>query len=142
MSKIAILLLTIMMPTFAFGGEPQITPLNKYQKAPFSGVLYNAEAIAEMVAWKEILVQQHQLALDQLRDSLNAHCTLQIENLGAELDGCNDRYSEMLGIKNAQIITLEELALDRPNSHTHLWFTGGIVLGILTTVGISYAVSQ
>ena len=142
MSKIAILLFTIMIPTFAFGGEPEITPLNKYQKAPFSGVLYKTEAIAEMVAWKEILVQQHQLALDQLKEGLNAHCNLQIENLGAELDGCNDRYDEMLGIKNAQIITLEELALDRPNSYTHWWFTGGVVLGIITTIGISYAVSQ
>ena len=141
MSKIVILLLMVMIPTLAVA-EPQITPLNKYQKAPFSGVLYNAEAVAEMVAWKETLVQQHALTLAQLKEALEAQCTLQIENLGAELDGCNDRYDEMLGIKNAQIITLEELALDRPNRHTHWWFAGGIVLGILTTVGISYAVSQ
>ena len=138
MNKItALVLLFFFIPAIALA-DPQIAPLNKYQKAPFSGVLYNSEAIAEMVAWKDTLIQQHQLALDQLRASLNAECSLQVNNLQAEVDACNDRYGEMLGIKNQQIIKLEELALERSNSYSVLWLGGGIIIGVLTTIGIVY----
>ena len=137
MNKITALVLLFFIPAIALA-DPQIAPLNKYQKAPFSGVLYNSEAIAEMVAWKDTLIQQHQLALDQLRASLNAECSLQVNNLQAEVDACNDRYGEMLGIKNQQIIKLEELALDRSNSYSVLWLGGGIIIGVLTTIGIVY----
>ena len=69
MNKIAILILLFFIPTVGFA-DPQIAPLNQNQKAPFSGVLYNAEAVAEMVAGKDTLVQQHQLALDELKEVL------------------------------------------------------------------------
>ena len=139
MSKLATLILFFFIPTIGFT-EPQIAPLNQNQRAPFSGVLYNAEAVAEMVAWKDTLVQQHQLALDQLKETLEAQCNLQVSNLQAETDACNDRYNEMLGIKNQQIIKLEELALEGNNSPW--WFAGGIVLGIVSTVVITYAVNN
>jgi len=138
-NKIAILILLFFIPTVGFA-DPQIAPLNQNQKAPFSGVLYNAEAVAEMVAWKDTLVQQHQLALDELKEVLEAQCNLQVSNLQAEVDGCNDRYDEMLAVKNKQIIKLEELALDSNNSPW--WFAGGVVLGIVSTVAITYAVTN
>tara|TARA_Y100000034_G_scaffold18701_1_gene20770 strand:- start:57 stop:482 length:426 start_codon:yes stop_codon:yes gene_type:complete len=141
MNKVAILLLMVMIPITAMAA-PQIAPLNKHQKAPFAGVLYNAEAVAEMVAWKEALTQQHELFIAQLKESLEAQCTLQVENLGAELDGCSDRYDQMLAIKNDQVEKLETLALNRPNKYTHWFFAGGVVLGILTTIGITYAVNK
>ena len=139
MNKIAILILLFFIPTVGFT-DPQIAPLNQNQRAPFSGVLYNAEAVAEMVAWKETLVQQHKLALDELKEVLEAQCSLQVSNLQAEVDACNDRYDEMLGVKNQQIIKLEELALESNNSPW--WFAGGIVLGIVSTVAITYAVNN
>ena len=139
MNKLVTLILLFFIPSIAFA-EPQITPLNQNQRAPFSGVLYNTEAVAEMVAWKETLVQQHQLALDELKEVLEAQCALQVSNVQAEVDACNDRYDEMLGIKNQQIVKLEELALE--SDHSTWWFAGGIVLGIVSTVAITYAVNN
>ena len=139
MSKLATLILIFFIPTIGFA-DPQIAPLNKNQRAPFSGVLYNAEAVAEMVAWKETLVQQHQIALDELKEVLEAQCNLQVSNIQAEVDACSDRYDEMLGIKNRQIIKLEELALE--SDYSTWWFAGGIVLGIVSTVAITYAVNN
>ena len=138
MNKIAVLILLLFIPAVGFT-NPQITPLNQNQKAPFSGVLYNSEAVAEMIAWKETLVQQHQLALDELKQVLEAQSNLQVSNLQAEIDSCNDRYNEMLGVKNQQIIKLEELALEGNNSPW--WFAGGIVTGALITLGVVYAIN-
>ena len=139
MNKLGILILLFFIPTVAFA-DPQIAPLNQNKRAPFSGVLYNAEAVAEMVAWKDTLIQQHQLALDELKGVLEAQCNLQVSNVQAEVDSCNDRYDEMLGIKNQQIVKLEEFALE--GNYSTWWFTGGIVLGVLTTVAITYAVNN
>ena len=51
-------------------------------------------------------------------------------------------WAELEGpIKDKQIIRLEELALDN-NEHTIWWFGGGVLLGIITTIGITYAVNK
>ena len=124
----------------AMAEVPQITPLNQGQEAPYSGVLYNTTAIAEIIAQREALIKQHAVFIKQLEEQMKANCDLQLGNLSAELDVCNDKYDYMIGIKDKQIIRLEELALDN-NDHTIWWFGGGIVLGIITTIGIAYAVN-
>ena len=119
---------------------PQITPLNKYQKAPFSGVLYNSAAVAESIAQREALIEQHKLNLQILEDQLKIQCNLSLENLQADLDACNNRYDQMVTIKDNQIKNLQEIALERPNNHSIWWLGGGIPSGVLITVGIVYAV--
>ena len=48
----------------------------------------------------------------------------------------------MLGIKNMQIQKLEKIAFERPNKYSHWWFGGGILTGVLITIGVVYAVNQ
>lgn len=121
---------------------PQITPLNQGQEAPYSGVLYNSTAIAEIIAQREALIKQREAFMKQLEEQMKANCNLQLDNLSAELDACNDKYDQIIGIKDKQIIRLEELALEKSNSYSTWWFGGGILLGIITTVSITYAVSK
>ena len=139
MNKIIATFLIILIPTISLAA-PQITPLNQGQHAPYSGVLYNSEAVAEMLAWKTSLIEQHNAFIEQLTAQLQANCDLQVSNIGAELDACNDRYDQMIVIKDNQIKLLEELALENSNSNSHWWFGGGILAGVLITVGIIYAV--
>ena len=140
MTKFIATFLIMLIPTITLAEVPQITPLNKHQKAPFSGVLYNAEAVAELVAWKTSLIEQHNAFVEQLKAQLEANCSLLVSNIGAELDTCNDRYDQMIVIKDDQIKVLEDLALEKSNSNSHWWFGGGIVSGVLITVGVIYAV--
>ena len=142
MTKLISTILLILLPfQMAMAEVPQITPLNQGQEAPYSGVLYNTTAIAEIIAQREALIKQHAVFIKQLEEQMKANCDLQLGNLSAELDVCNDKYDYMTGIKDKQIIRLEELALDN-NDHTIWWFGGGIVLGIITTIGIAYAVNK
>ena len=143
MTKLVSIFLIMLFPLQAMATElPQITPLQKHQKAPYSGVLYNPAAVAEAIAQREALIQQHQLNLNILEEQLKAQCNLSIENLQADLDACDDRYNQMVAIKDGQIKNLQEIALERPNSHSIWWLGGGIVLGIVATIGISYAVNK
>lgn len=116
---------------------PQITPLNEGDTAPYSGVLYNAAAVAETIAQREALIAQHNLNLEILEERLKAECTLQLDNLTADLDLCNQKYNSMVEIKDEQIKNLQDMALEKPNSSW--WFIGGIGTGVLLTIGVVYA---
>lgn len=143
MTKLVSIFLIMIFPLQGIANElPQITPLEKNQKAPYSGILYNPAAVAESIAQREALIQQHQLNLDILEESLKAQCDLSLQNLQSDLSACNDRYDQMVLIKDAQINNLQDLALERPNDHSIWWLAGGIVLGIVATVGITYAVNK
>ena len=139
MTKIISIILILIIPVIGYAETPQISPLSKNDKAPFSGVLYNPTAVAELVAQREALIKQHQLFIEQFEKQMQANCDLQVENLSAEVDVCNDKYNHMLGIKNGQIERLQNLALERPKSYSEWWFLGGILTGALITVGVVYA---
>ena len=143
MFKFVLTMMLAIIPLKATANDlPQITPLEQGQEAPYSGILYNPAAVAESIAQREALIQQHQLNLDILEESLKAQCDLSLQNLQSDLSACNDRYDQMVLIKDTQIKNLQDLALERPNDHSIWWLAGGIVLGVVATVGITYAVNK
>tara|TARA_B100000686_G_scaffold328736_1_gene389098 strand:+ start:658 stop:1077 length:420 start_codon:yes stop_codon:yes gene_type:complete len=137
MTKIVSIFLLMLFPFQAMAELPQIAPLNEGDPAPYSGVLYNATAVAETIAQREALIAQHKLNLEILEERLKAECTLQLDNLIADLDLCNQRYNSMVEIKDEQIKNLQDMALEKPNSSW--WFIGGIGTGVLLTIGVVYA---
>ena len=138
MIKLVSIFLLIIFPLQAVSEQvPQITPLNEGETAPYTGVLFNPAAIAETIAQREALIAQHNLNLEILEESLRAECTLQLNNLTADLDLCNKKYNSMIEIKDQQIKSLQEMALE--NNNSSWWFLGGIGTGILLTVGVVYA---
>ena len=138
MTKLVSIFLIMLFPFQAIADDlPQITPLNEGQEAPYSGVLYNPAAVAETIAQREALIAQHNLNLEILEERLKAECTLQLDNLTADLDLCNQKYNSMVEIKDEQIRNLQDMALEKPNSSW--WFLGGIGTGVLLTIGVVYA---
>ena len=138
-NKIIATLLLIIFPLTLFADElPKISPLNEGDTAPFSGVLYNEVAVAEIIAQREFLLDQHKLNLSILEDRLNAECNLKIENLQADLDVLKFKYDSMIVIKDQEIYKLQNIVIQQPNRNSHWWLTGGILSGVLFTVGIVY----
>ena len=137
MTKLVSIFLLMLFPFQAMAELPQIAPLNEGDTAPYSGVLYNAAAVAETIAQREALIAQHNLNLEILEERLKAECTLQLDNLTADLDLCNQKYNSMVEIKDEQIRNLQDMALEKPNSSW--WFIGGIGTGVLLTIGVVYA---
>jgi len=137
MTKFISIILLMVFPLTAAAELPQVAPLNEGDPAPYSGVLYNAAAVAETIAQREALIAQHNLNLEILEERLKAECTLQLDNLTADLDLCNQKYNSMIEIKDQQIKNLQEMALE--NNNSSWWFLGGIGTGILLTVGVVYA---
>lgn len=136
---IAVLLLCIFPLAVTAEEKPIIKPLLKGQKAPFNGVLFNDLAVAQSIADKEYSGEQCRLYSKYIEDREKAKCDLFIKNIQADFDALEKKYNSVVEIKSQEIERLQEIALSKPNSNSHWWFVGGILSGVIITIGVTYA---
>ena len=140
--KLLSILLTISLtlaPTYVISQELNITGLNKGEEAPFTGILLTKAALAKIEADLLLEVQlcenNCKLKLDEKELLYNKDVSI----LKAEIDGLN----QFVEVKNKRINRLEEIIDENNNS----WFIpvvaiASFVVGVATTVGITYAVNK
>ena len=128
-----------MAPTYVISQELNITGLNKGEEAPFTGILLTKAALAKIEADLRLEVQlcenNCKLKLDEKELLYNKDVSI----LKAEMDG----LSQFVEVKNKRINRLEEIINENNNS----WFipvvaVASFVVGVATTVGITYAVNK
>lgn len=83
-----------------------------------------------------------QLMLQQQKQLDNVNCNFLLDQLKIEIQSLNTKHEEILGLKNKQIDNLTEAALKTPNDYSLWWASGGVAVGVLTTLAIFFAVSQ
>jgi len=140
--KLLSILITISLtlaPTYVISQELNITGLNKGEEAPFTGILLTKAALAKIEADLRLEVQlcenNCKLKLDEKELLYNKDVSI----LKAEMDGLN----QFVEVKNKRINRLEEI-IDKNNNS---WFVpvvaiASFVVGVATTVGITYAVNK
>lgn len=128
-----------LAPTYVISQELNITGLNKGEEAPFTGILLTKAALAKIEADLRLEVQlcenNCKLKLDEKELLYNKDVSI----LKAEIDGLN----QFVEVKNKRINRLEEIIDENNNS----WFVpvvaiASFVVGVATTVGITYAVNK
>jgi hypothetical protein len=128
-----------LAPTYVISQELNITGLNKGEEAPFTGILLTKAALAKIEADLRLEVQlcenNCKLKLDEKELLYNKDVSI----LKAEMDG----LSQFVEVKNKRINRLEEIINENNNS----WFIpvvaiASFVVGVATTVGITYAVNK
>jgi len=128
-----------LAPTYVISQELNITGLNKGEEAPFTGILLTKAALAKIEADLRLEVQlcenNCKLKLDEKELLYNKDVSI----LKAEMDG----LSQFVEVKNKRINRLEEIIDENNNS----WFIpvvaiASFVVGVATTVGITYAVNK
>ena len=142
MKQALILILTLMMifPAYAFAQEiPKVTDVQKDQPAPFTGTLLNPPAAAQIIADKENAKTECKLQYDYIKQSEKIKCDFLLGNANTSLTAANKKYEIILKIKDDEIQRLQDIALETPDDHTVWWFAGGVVVGILVSMGVFYA---
>lgn len=134
------LILISFIPAYATPQAPHVQRVIKGSMLEFTGWCLSDPAMAKIIADKEMEGARCQLKLDKLSEQLNAKHELEISMLQTRLDAVQSEYLAMDQIKTEQIEQLEVAALKRPNNYWYLFASGGFVVGVLTTVGIIYAV--
>lgn len=81
-----------------------------------------------------------ELRLQQSLEKQKALFTLEIDQLNIQLESLNSKHEELIKIKDNQIANLTEAALTQPNDYSVWWASGGVVVGVLSTLAIMFAV--
>ena len=138
-SFLLISILVLLQPLSALAQSPTVTDLEKGQTAPYSGVLFNPEAAAQLLAQQKYADAECELKIDLEMDKLQAQMDLINESLKASLKATESKYESIIEIKNEEIDRLTNLAIDADGSYSHWWATGGFVVGAFVSLGIFYA---
>ena len=117
----------------------RVTSLNKGEHAPYAGILLDAEATAKILAERKFFGLQFELKLDLELKKLTTSHELKLGLLQARFDNLSSQHTQILKIKNDEITRLQEIVKERPNSNSEWWLAGGVVIGILVSIGVFYA---
>jgi len=119
--------------------EPMLIHLKEGEAAPFDGRLMNDEAVANIIANKELTVEQCQIKTELQVSIVKAELQLEIDYLKAELETETQKNATLLELRDTEISSLRKQM--KPNKT--MWaFFGGFLLATGTSLGTYYAVRE
>lgn len=127
----------------AHASDGKFTFVQEEQPAPFTGTLFDPEATARLLANHKFLKEEYELKLGFELDKQRAQYDLRIDQLEITIDTERERFETTLNLKNTEIEQLNKIIAKKPGKNALLWgIIGGFVVGVGTTVGITYAVNK
>jgi hypothetical protein len=119
--------------------EPLMVHLDAGESAPFDGRLMNDEAVANIIAGREMSVQQCEIQKELAISLTKADLQLEIDYLNAELETETEKNTTLLELRDQEISSLRKEI--KPNKT--MWaFFGGFLLATGTSLGTYYAVRE
>ena len=138
-----ILTVTLFSATPAFAQEtPRYTHLDEAEAAPFAGTLFNPAATAQILVDSQYSFEECDLRVEYEIARTTTNMQFQVDSLQISYDSLDERHNLLMEIKNDEIDTYRELALEQPNKNNHWWMAGGVVAGIGLTLGTLFAASE
>ena len=119
--------------------DPMLIHLKEGDVAPFDGRLMNDEAVANIIAGKEMSVEQCEIQKELAIATTKAELQLQIDYLKAELETEKEKSVALLGIRDQEI---EALRKEMKPNKTMWAFFGGFMLASGTSLGTYYSVRE
>lgn len=127
----------IFLISVALASEPDYVRVEEGDVAPISGILLTEEALAEIIAQNEREIEQCKIDAEYTFKEYQAQQTLQYDLLDVRYRSEMQMYQDMIAIRD------EQIKKDKKRDVWQRWSTyGAFVLGVGTTVGITYAVNQ
>ena len=122
--------------------QPKIVGIQKGEAAPFSGVLLNSMAAANLFAEKDYSVVECDLKIEFAVKKELARINLILETTKVSMESMDKRYSSIIQIKDKEIERLSAIASEASNDHSAWWAAGGVLVGIGLTLAVVYAVKE
>ena len=142
---IPILILTLSFPPLLFAEEtpdpPTVMGIQKGQSAPFSGVLLNTTAAAQVFADRNYSFEECKLRIDFNIEKERAKYDALLNNMEANLSSIKSQYNSVTSAKDKEIERLSKL-VSETNDYSTLWASGGVIVGIALTLAVMYAVKK
>jgi len=139
---------TLIFPAAIFADTPEPEPqpkaigIQKDQPAPFSGVLLNPLAAAQIFTEKNYSDEECKLKIDFAVNKEAARLNLILESTRISMEAMDQKYNSIINIKDTEIDRLSKLALENSNDYSKWWAVGGILTGIALTLAVVYGVKN
>ena len=118
----------------------KITGLRYKQRAPYSGILLNSIAAAKLLTDKKFSEEQWKLKLQYELAKMAARLNLTVETQKISYQSLQEKHKTLIGIKDGEIERLSVIASNQ-SDYSKWWAVGGVVVGIVLTVAVVYAVN-
>lgn len=145
-SLVLSLLLIFPIPLFAdvpeLPPQPRITGIQEGEAAPYSGVLLNTIAAAQIFVDKDHSQEECGLRIQFEVEKETQRMNLLLDSMKVTLESAEERHNSILEIKNQEIERLSEIASETPNDYSMWWFAGGVIAGIGLTIGVAFAINE
>jgi len=122
--------------------QSQYTHLEAGEAAPFSGTLFNAPALSQILVESQYSFDECDLRIEFEKNLIAADYQLRLDTLQAGYDSLSERHDLLMTIKNDEIETYRSMALEKPNKNNQWWLAGGVVAGVVITVSAAWAMGQ
>jgi len=119
--------------------EGNITSISVDEPAPFSGILLDSIAGAKFIAKSRYCGIELELKIKKDFEVELANKQLAIDLLQTQYGSLENTHNQLLAQKEKEINQLNEIIKDEIDDHSHWWFAGGIIAGIVLSIGIFYA---
>tara|TARA_B100000131_G_scaffold297747_1_gene316774 strand:+ start:2807 stop:3241 length:435 start_codon:yes stop_codon:yes gene_type:complete len=139
---LALFLLISFIPLSLYAQEQRgrYTRLLEGNPSPFDAWCFDDPAFAMIKARIDTMEEARNLAIQKAVEQERAKYSLKVKNLELRLVTLKKETDNILSIKNEEIKKLETAALKRPGNYSIWWATGGIAVGVLSTLAIVFAV--
>jgi len=147
---VLILIFTFIFPAHLFAeppgpnsdsanSSPKITGLQKGEPAPYSGVLLNTTAAAQIFTDKSFFSEE--LCAIRIQFEVQkkvAEMQLFLDSTKVSMDTMQEKYSAIITIKDKEIEKLSAMAVENSNDYYIWWASGGILAGIALTLAVLF----
>ena len=116
------------------------TRLSTGAPSPFDAWCFDDPAFAMIKTKLDTMQEVCNLEMQNAIEQEQARYSLKVKNLELRLDTLKKETDKIILIKNQEIKKLEQAALKRPSDYSIWWATGGVAVGVLSTLAIVFAV--
>ena len=124
------------MPSIAYAENGKFSYVNKGQRAPFKGTIFDDKATAHLLTLPDFYQTQCDLDLEYQLGLTTEKYLFQIKDLKSEIVFIQEERDITVKQKDTRIEDLEKQLKKKSRSYEPYIFAGGILVGIGVTVGI------
>ena len=133
--------LLISLPSAAAQGK--VTEISKGDIAPFSGTLMTNDVATKLYIDSKFSKDECDIKIKEIVDRSSIECTRNLRLLESKLSIQEEKFNKLIDIKNERIDFLEKNWKPDPwYEKNSLWFSTGVVTGIIITIAAGYALGQ
>ncbi len=133
-------LINFLFLNVAIAEEGRFTRVEQGDPVPFTSWCFDDIAAAKLQTAVEFATKRCDLSIEQAVSEVTARYSLEVQNLRLRIETIQKERDGLLAIKDQEITKLEQAALKRPNDYSWWWASGGVVVGVASTILITLAV--